>query len=57
MEEKRIGGCMKPIWLGIVFFLVYGMFSIKSHAAQHGLIEVGNDAWDEFCWHSSFRDR
>ena len=46
---------MKPIWLGIVFFLVYGLFSIKGHAAQHGLVAATPDAWDEFGWHSSCR--
>ncbi len=43
---------MKPIWLGIAFFLVYGIFSIKSHAAQQGLSVVTHDSWDEFTRHS-----
>jgi hypothetical protein len=25
---------MKPVWIGVVFFLVYGLFSIKSQAAE-----------------------
>ena len=25
---------MKPVWIGIVFFLVYGLFSIKTQAAE-----------------------
>jgi hypothetical protein len=25
---------MKPVWIGIVFFLVYGMFSMKTQAAE-----------------------
>ncbi len=25
---------MKSVWVGIVFFLVYGLFSIKSQAAE-----------------------
>jgi hypothetical protein len=25
---------MKPVWVGIIFFLVYGLFSIKSQAAE-----------------------
>jgi len=25
---------MKPVWVGIVFFLVYGFFSMKSQAAE-----------------------
>jgi hypothetical protein len=25
---------MKPVWVGIVFFLVYGLFSIKTQAAE-----------------------
>lgn len=25
---------MKPIWLGIIFILVYGLFSMKSYAAE-----------------------
>ena len=44
---------MKPIWLGIAFFLVYGIFSIKSHAAQQGLIAVTHDTSDEFGRHSA----
>jgi hypothetical protein len=46
---------MKPVWLGIAFFLVYGMFSIKSHAAQDGLIAVTPSAGDELGWHSPCR--
>lgn len=29
---------MKPVWVGIIFFIVYGMFSIKSQAAEVVLI-------------------
>ena len=25
---------MKPVWLGIFFILVYGLFSMKSQAAE-----------------------
>ena len=25
---------MKPIWVGVVFFIVYGMFTMKSQAAE-----------------------
>ena len=25
---------MKPVWVGIVFFLVYGLFSMKTQAAE-----------------------
>jgi hypothetical protein len=25
---------MKPVWIGIVFFLVYGLFSMKTQAAE-----------------------
>jgi hypothetical protein len=25
---------MKPVWIGVVFFLVYGLFSMKSQAAE-----------------------
>jgi hypothetical protein len=25
---------MKPVWVGIVFFLVYGLFTMKSQAAE-----------------------
>ena len=28
---------MKPVWLGIVFVLVYGLFSMKSQAATQVL--------------------
>jgi hypothetical protein len=28
---------MKPIWLGIIFFLLYGLFSMKSRAAEEAL--------------------
>jgi len=35
-DNKRvaIGGSMKPVWLGIFFILVYGLFSMKSQAAE-----------------------
>jgi hypothetical protein len=25
---------MKAVWIGVVFFLVYGLFSMKSQAAE-----------------------
>jgi arginine exporter protein ArgO len=25
---------MKPVWMGIVFLLVYGLFSMKTQAAE-----------------------
>jgi hypothetical protein len=25
---------MKPVWIGIAFFLVYGLFSMKTQAAE-----------------------
>jgi hypothetical protein len=57
-NEKRIGEGMKPVWLGIVFFLMYGMFSIKSHAAQDGLVAVApGGAGDVPGWHWSCRGR
>jgi hypothetical protein len=27
---------MKQVWIGVVFFLVYGLFSIKTQAAESG---------------------
>jgi len=27
---------MKPVWVGIVLFLVYGLFSMKTQAAEVG---------------------
>jgi hypothetical protein len=57
-NEKRIGEGMKPVWLGIIFFLMYGMFSIKSHAAQDGLVAVApGGAGDVPGWHWSCRGR
>ncbi len=29
---------MKPVWLGIIFILLYGLFSMKSHATEEVLI-------------------
>ena len=26
---------MKPVWLGIVFFIIYGLFSMKSQASEN----------------------
>jgi hypothetical protein len=31
---------MKPIWIGIVFLLVYGLFSMKTQAAGDGFADV-----------------
>jgi hypothetical protein len=45
---------MKPVWMGIVFFLVYGMFSMKTQAAEGVLAaqtethESGN-GWKSSC--------
>jgi hypothetical protein len=37
---------MKPVWIGIVFFFVYGLFSIKSHASEAALDAPGIFAED-----------
>ena len=38
---------MKPIWLWVIFFLAYALFSIKTHAAEVTLTAhsalTGND--------------
>ncbi len=31
---------MKPIWIGIIFLLVYGLFSMKIQAADDGFAEI-----------------
>jgi hypothetical protein len=36
---------MKPVWVGIIIFFVYGLFSIKSHAAE--LASAGKGAFAE----------
>jgi hypothetical protein len=32
MRGRLKGNYMKPVWLGIIFVLVYGLFSMKSQA-------------------------
>jgi hypothetical protein len=45
---------MKPIWIGVVFFLVYGLFSIKSQAAEgvftaHSELRESGEQWNSPC--------
>lgn len=40
---------MKPVWVGIVFFLVYGLFSMKTQAAE-GAFAADGLRGNEFRW-------
>ena len=31
---------MKPIWIGIIFLFVYGLFSMKTQAAEGGFADI-----------------
>lgn len=44
---------MKPVWLGIIFFLVYGLFSMKSRAAESVPVAEAVFANGEFRLHSA----
>ena len=41
---------MKQIWLAVVFFLVYGLFSMKSQAAEKPLSMDGALSWEGSRW-------
>jgi hypothetical protein len=45
MGAEQLGACMKPIWMWVIFIVVYGLFSMKTQAAEllfHGaLLEDG----------------
>jgi hypothetical protein len=34
LESERIGGAMKAVWMWVIFLVVYGMFSMKTQAAE-----------------------
>jgi len=45
---------MKPVWIGVVFFLVYGLFSIKTQAAEgsittHAGLQESGGQWSSPC--------
>ena len=45
---------MKRIWLGLVFILVYGLFSMKSQAAEgvfiaHTELRESGEQWSSHC--------
>ena len=45
---------MKPVWIGVVFFLVYGLFSIKTQAAEgaftaHTGLQESGGQWSSPC--------
>lgn len=43
---------MKPVWLGIIFIILYGLFSMKSQAAEEVLTTDVVFAGSEFLWNS-----
>ena len=43
---------MKPVWMGIAFFLVYGLFSMKSQAAE-GVFAAHSELHESGCRGSS----
>jgi hypothetical protein len=43
---------MKPVWIGIAFFLVYGLFSIKTQAAE-GVFAARDELFESGCQGSS----
>jgi hypothetical protein len=43
---------MKPVWIGIVFFLVYGLLSIKTQAAE-GVLTAHTELHEGGCRGSS----
>ncbi len=45
---------MKPVWIGIVFFLVYGLFSMKTQAAE-GVFAAHTGLQESGGQHSSSR--
>jgi hypothetical protein len=45
---------MKPVWIGVVLVLVYGLFSIKSQAAEgvftaHSELRESGGRWNSPC--------
>jgi hypothetical protein len=49
------GQCMKSIWLGVIFFLVYGLFSMKSRAAENSFYADSVFAGNQYCRNASLR--
>ncbi|BCK87139.1 hypothetical protein MIZ01_0910 [Sideroxyarcus emersonii] len=41
---------MKPVWLGIVFFIIYGLFSMKSRAAESVPVKGAVCGMNGVCW-------
>ena len=48
---------MKPVWLGIIFIIIYGLFSMKSQAAEEVLAAHAVFAGSEFRWNLACKGR